>query len=129
MRIKIRHKPNVVKDMVNEEQKRLEHRAKEILDQREKLHSMSVFWSEIRDLSDSPGWANLLKMLEDEIEKIHNELKKPMEPHLTDHLRGSLKSLFWLSRVPSLAGLMLHGVKQQEEAQLAQEEEFVQAGA
>lgn len=129
MKVATLPQPNVVKDMLSERKSLLEQQAQELRDQREALLKAQVFWEQVASLCETPGWANFMEMVDAEIKKLHDTIEQPMEEHVTNHLRGSLKTLRWLSQVPALSAAMQQGVKQQMDAHTALETQFVETGA
>lgn len=121
--------PNVVTDMVEETRKNLQLRAQQLNDQREAVAMERVFWNEVREMCESPGWANLMQMQAAEIEKLRELLEQPGEEYVTNVVRGSIKTLRELRNLSSLATARLSAAGEAEETLNVELENFVETGA
>lgn len=120
---------NIVRDMLEQEKKRQQERAQELLDDRKALDEASAHWNEIQSLGEHPGWARLVRMADAEVERLRQELEKPVGSAMTAALRAGIKDLRWLVDVPSQAALVLAEVERQRAALQFAEDDFVKFGA
>lgn len=98
--------PNVVQDMLDQEKFYSERDIQDATDSQlllAEIEQASADWREVAALSDHPGWAHLVKSMDQQIERLRAMLEKPIPDLPFRYVQGGIYALKWLARLPELA--------------------------
>ena len=98
--------PNIVTDMIEQEEHGLAQRISDATDRQMQLaeaEAVASEWFAIASLSDHPGWAPLIRAMNDQIERLRAILEKPVPDLPFRYIQGGIYALKWLAKFPELA--------------------------
>lgn len=98
--------PNIVTDMIEQEEHGRGQRIHDATDRQlvlAEIETAAAEWLAIASLSDHPGWAPLIRAMNQQIERLRAILEKPVPDMPFRYVQGGIYALRWLARFPELA--------------------------
>lgn len=123
MRITHPELPNIVQDMIEQEEHAFAQKMSDADDRQlllAEIETAAAEWFAIASLSDHPGWAPLIRAMNQQIERLRAILEKPVPDLPFRYVQGGIYALRWLAKFPELADAT--AIAAQEQARIVKAE-------